>query len=329
MNSTIKKYALVVFITLLVWVWANNAMEDDIDVTASITTLQTGDSDILATFDKPMPLGLKIKIKGSSSKIANLQKLMAAGQENLDFVYSPQNDLEGETETYPLDTIQWLNQTVKIKSLGLTVETAEPAMIQVTIEKLVKKELAIECFDGDGIPITPDSLNPSTVDVFVKSGWVGKARIALNATEAEKAQKDYVIKKPYVQFTSGDFRYGENVTVKLPSTELETVPFQPRNISFAFSENLQGKYSVKLINESDFTGVTTFKASAEAMDAYRNSAVHIFVPILDGQENQEGEISADVIYNFPPEYFAAGKIKLAKPPVKARFELIKITLPAQ
>jgi len=329
MNSTVKKYGLVVFITLLVWVWANNAMEKSIDVTASITASQAIDSDILVTFDKPMPLDMKIKVKGSSSKITNLQTLIAAGQENLNFVYSPQNELKEESETIPLNTVEWLNQTVKMKGLGLAVETGEPSTIQVSIEKLVKKELAIECFDEDGIAITPDSLNPSTANIFVKQGWVGAARIVLTATEVENAQEDYVIKEPYVQLTGNNRRYGGRVTVKLSSTELDPIPFQPRNISFAFSENLQGKYSVKLINESDFTGVTMFKAFPEAMDAYKNSAVHIIVPILDGQENQEGAISAEVIYNFPPEDFAAGKIRLAKPPVKARFELIKITSPAQ
>lgn len=330
MHPTVKKYLLVVFITLLVWIWANNAMETKIDVSASITTVQTGDSDILAIFDRPMPLNVKITVTGSSSKVADFQKLIASGQENLDFVYSLQNDLKGDGEAIPLDTAKWLNQSLKIKTLGLTVESAEPAMVQVTIEKLEKKELAIECFDEDGIAITADSLNPSTVNIFVKQGWVaGGARIDLTATDVENAQKDYVIKKPYVQLAPGDFRYGELVTVKLPSTELDPIPFQPRNIFFAFSGNLQGKYSVKLINENELTGMTTFKASDEAMDAYKNSAVHIIVPVLDGQENQEGVISAEVIYNFPPEDFAAGKIRLAKPPVKARFELIKITSPAQ
>lgn len=329
MNSTVKKYILVIFITLLVWVWAYNALEKSIEVTVSITTAQTGDSDILATFDKPIPLNVKIKIKGPSSKIADFQKLIASGRENLDFVYSPQQDMKDDGETFPLVTAEWLNQTVKMKSLSLAVESAEPAMVQVTTEKLVKKELAIECFDADGIAITPDSLNPSTAEVFIKTGWVGKARIDLTATDVENAQKNYVIKKPYVQLAPGDFRYGDLVTVKLPSTELDPIPFQPRNIFFAFSGNLQGQYSVKLINEGELTGMTTFKASDEAMDAYKNSAVHIIIPVLDGQENQEGVISVEVIYNFPPEYFAAGKIRLAKPPVRARFELVKITSPAR
>ncbi|MBW8035803.1 MAG: hypothetical protein FVQ79_09285 [Planctomycetes bacterium] len=331
MNSTVKKYALVVFITLLVWFWANNAIEDQIEVSVSITTTQTRDSDILVTFDKPMPLNVKITVKGPSSKISDLQKLIASGQENLDFVYSLQNDLKGEAKTIPLVTAEWLNQTVKMKSFGLTVESesAKPAMIQVTIEKLVKKELVIECFDEDGISITPDSLNPSKANIFVKQGWVEPARIDLTATDVEKAQKDYVIKEPYVQLGPNNRRYGKRVTVKLSSTELDTVQFKPLNISFAVSKNLQGKYKVELKNESELTESTTFKATTEAMDAYKKSPVHIFVLVFDDDEKEIDVITRDVIYNFPPEYLVKGEIALAQPPVKARFELIKLALPDQ
>lgn len=323
MNSTIKKYVLVVFITLLVWFWANSAMERTIAVTASIATVQTGDSDILATFDKPMPLGVKITVRGQASKIKNLQKLIAAGQENLDFIYNLQNDVKGEGETIPLDTAKWLNQTVKMKSLSLNVESADPVMIQVFVEKLVKKELDIECFDEDGLRIIPDSLKPSTVDVFVRQGWVGKARIDLSAADLEKAREDYVIKEAYVELTGDEKRYGNRVTVKLQSVELPVVSFQPGNIMIGFSKNLQGKYRIELLNESELTGTTTFKALPEAMEEYKNSPVHIIVLVLDGDEDNVGETIREVIYKFPPEYFAAGKIKLAKEPVKARFRLIK------
>lgn len=329
MSDTVKKYILVGFLTLLVWAWANKAVEKPDNYTASLAITQTTNPDILVTFDKPAPIELKIVVRGSSSKIDKLKNLIDTGQEKLDFVYSTQDAPKDKPEKFPLVTVKWLNQTTKIKSLGIIVESAEPEVIQVTTEKLVKKELNIECFDQNGIPRLPEAITPTTVGIFVKKDYFGKAIISLSAAEVGKAQKEAITKKPYVLLPSGEFRYGEDVEIKLPSTELPSQPFQPTKIGFIFTENLAGNYRIELINKNELTESTSFMASEEAFEAYKSSPYHILVLVLDNDKNGKGEeMSGDIIYNFPAEYFSAGKIKLAQPSTKkAKFKLIPINPP--
>lgn len=324
MSDTVKKYALVVFLTILVWAWADKAIEKSEDYSASLAIAQTTDEDLLVTFDKMAPIDLEIVVKGPSSKINKLKNLIDTGREKLDFVYSPKNN---QPETYTSDIVKLLNQTEKIKNLGLIVDSSEPASIEITLEKLVKRQLEIQCFDEYGRPRLYEVITPPTVGIFVKKNYVGKATINLTPAEIDKAQKEPITKKPYVQLPSGELRYGEDVAIKLPSTELPTQNFQPSRIGFVLSEGLQGQYNIILSNRKQLIETITFKASDEAYKAYENSPFHIIVLVLNDDKNEENEISGDIIYNFPSEYLAEGKIELVEPPIKARFRLIPIKPP--
>ena len=65
--------------------------------------------------------------------------------------------------------------------LGLTVESCIPKTIEVTVEKLVKKRLQVQCLNDNGVVVPYEIIEPAAnVEMFVRSGWTDemlKARV--------------------------------------------------------------------------------------------------------------------------------------------------------
>jgi hypothetical protein len=113
------------------------------------------------------------------------------------------------------------------------------------------------------------------------------------------------------------------VKIKLPSMEAPDRILQP-TIGFILSKSLKGKYNVELLNESELTSVTKFKATDGAWSVYKDKTPYqVLVEVRDGDEAAE-EVTREVFYKFPLEYVEKGEIKLNEPPRIAKFKVIPI-----
>ena len=56
MSEKIRKYAIVIFLTFLVWAWAFNELEKVETRPATLNIANSPDSDTLVTFDQPAPV---------------------------------------------------------------------------------------------------------------------------------------------------------------------------------------------------------------------------------------------------------------------------------
>jgi hypothetical protein len=330
MGEKIKKYAIVVFLTFLVWAWAYNEQEKTVTRSATLDIAKNLDSDIYVTLDPPAPIEMNLTFKGTPTKINYLKNQIDAGQEDLKFIFNPENQKK-DASSYTLNVLEFLHDTSKLRKLELTIEEnnveEKHKFVQVKVEKLVEKELKIRCVDGNQSDINVLSINPPKRKIFVKPSYTGDAIVELSDIESEAARKDYTTKKPFVRLAANDIRQGAPVQIKLPSKEFPYQNEVPRRIGYSFGKTLMGKYSIELKNKSDLTSTLVLKASPEAFEAYQSMDVHIFVVALDGDASKDGIIERKVIYNFPPKYFAKGEIRLAKDdnPGKARFKLIPLT----
>ncbi len=331
MGEKIKKYAIVVFLTFLVWAWAYNEQEKTVTRSATLDIAKNLDSDIYVTLDPLAPIEMNLTFKGTPTKINNLKNQIDAGQEDLKFIFNPENQKKDDS-SYTLNVLEFLHDTSKLRKLELTIEEKnveeKHKFVQVKVEKLVEKELKIKCVDGNESDITVLSINPPKVKIFVKPGYTGDAIVELSDIEIEAARKDYTTKKPFVPLAANDIRQGAPVQIKLPPNELPYRNIVPRRIGYSFGKTLMGKYSIELEKESDLTTTLVLKASPEAFEAYNSMDVHIFVVALDDDASKDGIITRKVIYNFPPKYFAKGEIRLAKDDNpgegEARFKLIPL-----
>lgn len=324
MAEKIKKYSIVAFLTFLIWAAAYNELERTVTRLVTLDISKNPNSNIYVTFDPPAPVEMEINFKGTPEKINNLINRIDAGQEDLKFLFNPEN--KKIPSPYTLDVLDFLHDSSKIRKLELSVESAETLneTIQVKVENLEKRTLKIRCLDENRAEINATSIDPSTVEIFVRKGFTGDASVILSERDVTAAQKDYVIKIPFVELEANDIRQGVAVKIKLPPIELDDRPFKTTRIGYSLGKTIMGEYDIKLENESSLTDTIQLKATEEAHDAYKNMEPHIFVIALDGDESTDGTIIRKVIYNFPPKYFAEGQIKLAsEEPRKAKFKLVR------
>ncbi|MCF7954164.1 MAG: hypothetical protein K9M75_00030 [Phycisphaerae bacterium] len=323
MGEKIKKYAIVVFLTFLVWAWAFNALERSITRPATLVISSNPDSNIFATFDRPVPVEMNVEFKGTPDKIGRLIDRFDAGQENLEFKFNPEN--EKKESPYLLNVVEFLQNHSKTRKLELEVVKSSVESVQVKVEKLIKRPLKIKCVDESGAEIKAESITPSTVDIFVREGYTGDATVILSGRDIEEARKDYVIRIPYVELSPTDKRQGPPVRIDLPAIDLPTDSVQTQRIGYSFGKNIMGRYTIELQNPDELTSSISIKGTEAAVDTYRGQEIHIFVVALDGDEKKEGIITRPVVFNFSQKDVANGHIRLAKDePREARFKLVKL-----
>ena len=323
MTEKIKKYAIIVFLTFLVWAWAFNELERTVTRSATLTIAKNPDSDIFVTFDPQAPVEMNLMFKGTPAKINDLINRIDANQEDLKFVFNPEN--EKKNSPYTLDVLEFLENHSKIRKLELEITQSSIEFVQVNTEKLVKKSVKVQCIDENGIEIKAKSIDPSSVDIYVKDDFTGLATVILSERDIATARKDYVTRVPFVILPPTDRREGTPVKIELPSKELASMQIQTKRIGYSFGKTIMGKYKIELENENELVSTVMLKATPEAYDAYDNMPIQIFVQAFDTDVARTGTITRDVIYNFPTEEVEAGHIRLADgKPRQAKFKLINL-----
>ena len=336
MLGKIKKLAVTAFLTLLIWTWAYLALEQEIVESGTLNIYPATSQSILVSFDREVPIRLKLSIKGPASKVAEFRRRLLADdndqdKERLDFFYNAEMQGQAEAGPYTLDVLQFLKNDTRLKRLGLTVESCDIKTVEVTVEELEERELPVQCLDENGSVLAHSTIEPARVKMFVRrdrGSEQSQAKVTLAPLQIEQARKEAIIEKPYVELVPGKRKYADTrVEIKLPSAAelLRDRILQP-TIGFLLSKNLQGKFDIELLNENDLTSAMKIKASDEAWSAYdKRTSYQVLVEARDGDENIEGEISRQLIYNFPLEYVQKQQIRLNEPLREARFRLIPLT----
>ena len=332
MPGRIKKLAATAFLTLLIWVWAYLALEQEIVESGTLNISPATSQSILVSFDREVPIRLKLSIKGPAAKIAEFRRRLLADdndqdKERLDFFYNAEMRGQAGAGSYTLDVLQFLKSDTRLKRHGLAVESCDIEAVEVTVEKLEERWLPVQCLDENGSVLAYSTAEPARVQMFVRRDWgseQSKANVTLAPLQIEQARKDTITEKPYVELVPGKRKYADiRVEIKLPSAVelLQDRILQP-TIGFLLSKNLQGKFDIELLNENDLTSATKIKASDDAWSAYnKRTSYQVLVEARDGDESIEGEISRELIYNFPLEYAQKQQIRLNEPLREARFRL--------
>jgi hypothetical protein len=330
MLEKLKKTAVVLILTLLIWTGAYLALERDITRTATLDILSS--RPLLVTFiNAERPVEITLKLKGPAAKITQLEKMLQSDdpdkKEKFEFYFDAEEDGKAEPGRQFIDVPKLLRKTAKIRNYNLTIESCKPSIIEIAVEKLVKKTLTIQCIDKEtGAELVAKNITPSpTVEMYVRKSWTDadlKAKVVLTPEQIVNAKNDYITMKPFIVLADGEQpRYADYHNIILPSTILPTTSLQP-SIGYICSENIWEKYDIKLLNEKELTTVMSFRATREAEEEYRKTTWHLVIPVT---ETEPGKVvTVPVIYNFPQQYVRNGEIELAEPDKveKAKFKLV-------
>lgn len=321
------KISIVVFLTVLIWVWSDLAQDERMSLSGfvTMTVARPSDPTIWVSFEGPDSALQRsvtiqaIDLKGPASRVTEVDRMRKKGELSLDLFVSPEEEGWTEVGSRTFNVLNFLKQSTEIKQLGLTVENCEPRTMTVEVQRLVERSLPVECVDENGAPLRAD-VEPPTVEAYVPDGVVA-ARIRLSAHEQRQAQASPIQKTPYIELAPGQRRdVSTRVSVAISPEEVVLAEHPVQAVlGFCFSPNLQGLYRVRLENESDLATVLV-RATTEAWQAYERQPFHIFLHVLDADRQATGTITRPVAFNFPQQYVRSGEIEGSSPPV-ARFVL--------
>jgi hypothetical protein len=327
------KAFIVVFLTALIWVWADLAQDEELPWSnvVSVNITRPTDETLWVSFGvdpseaRSSVIIESVDLKGPASRVTDVERLRNRGVLDLDLFLTPAQEGFTEPGTRTFDVLNFLKQNNEIQQLGLTVENCEPRTLTVQIRRLEAKSLAVECVNESGTPLHAE-IEPSVVEAFVPPEELPTARVILTQAEQNQARNNAVEKMPYVEFLGGQRRaVSTPVSIRLVSDTVTQTPERVQaTLGFCFSHNSQGRYSVELQNDTELAYVS-IRATSAARQAYLDQSFQILLYILDSDRPGTDFQERAVVFNFPEEYVERGEIAQgeATAPV-ARFRLVPV-----
>ncbi len=326
------KIVIVVFLTILIWVWADLALDEDLPVYNALISVVKSNPKLWVSFeDAPSVSVEEIVFKGPLRKIAEMRgKLEEEGGLRLDF--DAAKEKMSEPGSYSLSLLPFLEKDEKIKRLGLKVESCDPETVSVKVVKLVGRRLDVKCVDEDQNPVSQTTVDPPQVDMLVPEDWGPEkliAEVMLTRREIEQARVSPVKETPYIRLAAGQTREAtQSVEITLPQEpdRLTNYTVTTTTLSYALSRTLLGEYNVEVTNLNEVLSPIAIKATPDAKRAFETQSSPLrTLYILDEDKDNPGEPKREIDYNFPEEFVRKGEIKLNQQPVIARFKLIPIS----
>lgn len=346
MSRKIKfgKIAVVIFLTVLIWVWMDLALQVEYPVSNVPLTIAKSTSralwinfvDVVDENETLVPVYTikSIDFKGSASRISEVRRKLRTGSLQLDFFLDAEQEGMDKPDKYPLDVLNLLRKSDQIQELGLTVQSCEPDKLTVNVVELVEKSLDIECVDESGTRLDDvESIDPAEVVMFVPAD-IRKAQVKLTRTDIVQARLSGVVKTPIVVLAPGQIRHAPApVKIKMPpeADSLSEYLIEEAKLGFTLSANFQGKYKVD-VNYNEVVRPFTILATEEAKLAYESQPFQMTLYILDsdaqkGPKEEQREQRRKVVYNLPKEFVRRDEIKLKNPQqsAEAKFKLIPLS----
>ena len=326
------KAVIVVFLTALIWVWADLAQDDTYTVrNAKISVVKSLPPSLWVTFGDAETFTIdQIVLKGPASKITAIEREISTGVLRSVFWLDPEQEAMTNPGKHSLDIRSFLRNSSLIRKRGLAVESCSHKTVQVSVAELVERSLQVRCVDAADIEIKDADIDPTHVKMFVPAYWEGEALVAdvpLSPGEIDQARAAAIEAIPRIELAPGRFRRAAPaVTIRMlgKETPLADQTITGAVLAIALSASLLGDYDVEVINQTEVERPFQIKATDEAKDAYQSQPFQMTLYILDEDKNVEGEQPREVVYNLPEEFVRNDQIRPPLLRAQARFKLIPL-----
>lgn len=323
-----SKITIVIFITVLIWVWADLALDETLPGKSAVIVVdESVDEKLWISFNQSPSADIKITLSGPHTAVTTLDMQLRKRQKPMEFVFNAVQEQMDKPGTHSLKLLEFLQKDRELRRRGLKVQSCDPNQLSVNVVELFKKSLTVECFDVSGNPLKAQSIEPSKVDGFVPAESRLTARILLTKSEVEQAKNAPMKKTPIVELAPEHIR--ESSTAVMIKLAQEEDPLTVQRVEYAtigidMSPFLLAKYYAEITNLPNVLSSISVRATKEAKEAYENQRLPhmtLFIFESDIKQGQEDYRKA-VHYNFPEKYVRTGEIELAGEPAQAEFKLI-------
>jgi len=321
------KVSAVVFLTVLVWVWADLASDEQDTIYSADIAIATSKPELWASFDTGSSVPIKeIVLKGPTSRIAEVRaRVKQAGRLKFDLDVAKENmDKPG---LHPLQLLTFLQKDSQMKQLGLKVESCKPDAVSVTVRALVKRKVEVTCRDERDNPVNA-IIDPPSVEILLPEDWPDRvAYVQLSMADIEQARlsASEIRKTPEVRLASDrTVKADRTVEVRIPSEGVLPEQTIRPSLGFVLSEKLQREYKVDVVDLLTFYVPFKIRATPEAKRAYENETYQLILEIRDSDVESTDYQPRRLKYGFPDEFVCKGEIKPLQPAPEARFKLIRL-----
>ena len=330
-----SKITIVIFLTVLIWVWADLALDETFPVPGATIIVAESSSNLWVSFGGKASTSIdNIVLKGPASKIADIKRELNDSSLKLKFNLNPQWQGITTAGSHTLNVLDFINKSEEMRDLsGLTAESCDPNTLTIDVVKLVERPLTVQCIDESGNPQKTESIVPPTVNMLVPGDWgrdklIAQARLTRSEIDqAREEPEEPIEKKPHVELAAEQIRESTTaVTIKLApeGDSLSGERIEDATLVIAMSPTLLAKYYVEVTNLPTVLNPFAVKATADAKREYERQQLPqmtLYIFESDAEKGQEIQ-RKKVHYNFPPEYVRKGEIELSQEPATAEFKLI-------
>jgi hypothetical protein len=323
-----SKITIVIFLTVLIWVWADLALDETLpDKSAVVVVDESVARQLWISFDQSPSADIKVTLSGPHTAVTTMDMELRKRQKPLEFVFNAVQEQMDGPGIKSLKLLDFLRKNRELIRRGLMVQSCDPNELSVNVVELVKKSLAVECYDASGNLLKTQSIEPPNVDAFVPVDSRLTAKVQLTRAEIEQARKAPRKKYPYVELAPGHTRNSDTAVEIILAPEEDPLTDQRidnATISIAISPTLLAQYYAEITNLTAVLSSITVRATNEAKQAYENQQLpHMTLFIFESDIKQDQEDYRKAVhYNFPEKYIRTGEIELVGEPTQAEFKLI-------
>ena len=330
----IGKIAIVVFLTVLIWVWADLAQDKNMTVYNVVVRITPDTGGFWAGFGENGEQAASLEtvvLRGQASRINELERKKNKGLLDIEVFLNLQKEGIINAGRHTLNVLDFLRKSGEIRELGVSVDDCKPAQLTITAVKLVKKTLVVKCYDDAGNLLTPEQITPETVTAEVPENWSRDkltARVRLHSQDVDNAKKQAISKTAYVEFSATDKRdVPQPIRIKMPLEENSLREFHiTAKLSVAMSPDMLGKYDVVIKNLNQVISNITVRATDVAAERYSTQSIsQITLHVFEDDAKKAGVLKRKAVYNLPLEYVRKGEILPPDSPVPVEFEVVPKT----
>ena len=183
----LSKLVIVVFLTILIWVWADQSLNITDSIYNATVTIGNTRRNLWVSFPEGQTVDIKkISFNGSLSNFSKIKKKINSEPGLLEFSLGVEQFGLEEPGPHPIDVKDILRQNEWIKKSGLLIESCDPCEVVVnTVPLVLKNDIEVQCYDEDGILRVLEE--PQTISMYVPSDWNKTAQVNLTPADVQEA----------------------------------------------------------------------------------------------------------------------------------------------
>ncbi len=331
MFESMKVPAATVFLTVLIWGLADQLATETLEITVPIRIRSAPGSGLVVSTFGETPDTVTVRLAGRQRDINTVRD----SQRDPVVIELDRNSVRNrELNPFELSTLEAL-QARKSSFLGCTVESVEPDVIRLLIDRTEKHEIPVRIKPGQIQYIAPPRVEPNTVVVNILRSRFARIKdaqphILVDAeTHLRDQSEDVALRLPiplervvHSELGNVSARDIEPDTVTLRATlrqRVKDATLQAVPIKFQLSRNLLNGYDIEFRDRNPVETLTVrISGPAEEVDRLESGERRTFAIITIGSTN----ILDQAEYQFfRPELNLPAGVTLAEGETLPNFEL--------